>query len=349
MEERMVINLAGSPTVGGHGRVPLRLNPPFWYAMYGMHVRSDLVLPVAPGRQGSEGADLLFRRAVGKAPAPLGLLVHETRCDCAKHGGAVVSRVLRSHLGTWICHESIAIFVVSSDARRVDVYPEDGADEREIGLLLAGEVTTYILHRRGHPCLHASAITTAYGAVAFVGPHGRGKSTMAASFLRHGGTLLADDTLAFEARSGGVYGLPALPMLKVWPETAMHTLRLDEELPGVDATNVKKLFALAGRYPFATQPALLRALYLLERYDPVATGRTDVGIRSVNPRDGVAALLSQTSFAAMLQPVETMALLPVYARLAVQAPVRVLTCPNGFEYQDAVHAAIMADIAGGHR
>jgi hypothetical protein len=167
---------------------------------------------------------------------------------------------------------------------------------------------------------------------------------MAAGFLCQGATLLTDDALSLRSGSDGLYGAPGLPMMKIWPETASCALGLSEELPNLIADFEKKRLSLEGRYPFAQAPARLRAFYVLDRYAPDVAKRTEISIRGLSPREGLTALLAQTSRSAFVQPDEAARLLPVYARLVVQAPIHVLTLPSGFEHQRAVCARILADL-----
>ena len=321
--------------------------PPFRYSMYGLRVRSDVRLPLTP-MPGADEAPVAwaFRRAEPGQPAPEpdGPLVAEERCEAACHGGNVVTRVYRGPGGAWFWIDSIGTYHVRPGAGRVDVYPQAGADERALGLALAGQVSVFLLHRLGRPTLHASAVVTGHGAMAFFGPKGQGKSTMAACFLRRGATLLTDDILPLRLLDNAVCGAPGLPLMKVWRATAERTLELSEELPNLTANLEKKLLAPCGRYRFAETPARLRALYVLDRYDPLATGHTDVAIRPMSGREGLTAVLAQISRGAFLHSAEAACLLPLYARLVAQAPVRVLSYPHGFEHQAAVHARILADL-----
>jgi hypothetical protein len=319
---------------------------PRWYSMYGCTVRSAVPLPLAPRPEleGDEPAWVFNRAEPGRPPPdPDGPLVARQRCE---HGSVNVA-ISRGPGGTWFWHRALGTCHVSPDARRVDVYPAPGADEALLGLLLAGQVSTFILHRLGYPCLHASAVVVGDGAVAFLGPKGQGKSTMAAAFLRRGATLLTDDALPLEATDSGVFGSPGLAMMKLWPEAAEGTLATGTELPCLAANLEKRLLAIGGRFPFAETAARIRGIYVLDRYDPCAAGRNDCRVRTMGGREGLAALIAQTSAGSFLQPDEVAALLPLYARLAAQAPVRVLSYPSGFEHQAAVHAAVLADLEAG--
>jgi len=85
-------------------------------------------------------------------------------------------------------------------------------------------------------------------------------------------------------------------------------------------------------------------MYVLDRYDPARLGDTRVEIRPIAARAGVATLLAQTSYAEFLRPVEIGRFLPLYARLVAEVPLRILTYPNGFDYQEIVHARILEDV-----
>jgi hypothetical protein len=246
--------------------------------------------------------------------------------------------------GVWIWLQAIGTFHIMPDAGRVEVYPDAQVGERELGLALEGPVLLFVRNQHGYPSLHASAVVTEQGVVAFLGPQGRGKSTMAATFLRWGATLLTDDALPLLAREDGVYGAPGPLFMKVWRQTALHALELDDELPNLMAHSDKKLLALDGRYPFAHTPARLHALYVLNRYDPAVAGRTDIGIHTLGRREALVTLMANTSNRAYLLPADEARFLPMYARTVAQAAVHSLSYPDGFAHQDAVHARILADL-----
>jgi hypothetical protein len=167
---------------------------------------------------------------------------------------------------------------------------------------------------------------------------------MAAGLLRRGATLVTDDALPLRSWADGVYGGPGVPMMKLWRDSADCSLHLCEELPNLAPTLEKKRVALEGRYAFAQEPRRLQHIYLLDRYDPQASGRADVTLERMSPRDGVSALLAHTSGSAFIQPVEAARLLPLYARLAAQSPVSVLHFPQGYEYQHSVYETLMTDL-----
>jgi hypothetical protein len=319
-------------------------DPPFWYTIYGLRVRSDFRLPVGPLPDGPERApDLVFRRAPAgrRAPDPDGPLV--AAIPCPLHG--VDLRVHRGPGGAWIWNHTLGMCHVLPGARQVDVYVDPQADERALGFLLLGRVSVFILHQHGYPTLHASAVVTTRGAVAFLGPPTQGKSTMAAAFLSRGATFLTDDVLPLHLRADGVYGIPSPPLMKVWQPAADGTLRLSEELPDLWDNSDKKLLALEGRFESAPAAVRLRALYLLDRYDPASADTTDIVPQKLSGQERMAAVLGHTSYGTFLLPREAGKWLPIYASLGAQVPVRRLHYPDGFEHQDMVYARILQDLA----
>ncbi len=314
------------------------------YEAYGLRVSSplQLPLPLAPHLDASAGEpDIRVSIHHSKAaPRPDGPEVYAI--PCPTHGADL--RVFRGPGGAWIWHQAIGTFHVSVDAACVAVYPEGDADSRAIGHGLVGPVLIYALLRRARPVLHAAGVMTTNGATLFLGPSGQGKTTLAAAFLRHGAALLSDDAVPVMVAGDCVYGEPGPAYMKVWRETAEHALSLTDELPDIMANYDKKLLALGGRYTSACAPAPIRAIYLLSRYDASTANRTDVTLHPLGQRDGLTALLAYTSNRAYLLPTEEAPLLPAYARLVAQAPVRILSYPSGFEHQDAVYGRVLADV-----
>jgi hypothetical protein len=334
------------------------------YTLFGLRVACDVALPIppleGPPADGVPDAWTIRRRDPGATPPePDGPLVYEERCDGPCHVGRAFSRLHRGPGGAWFWDDRAGTCHVSADARRVDVYATRGADEGALGLMLLGPVAGFVLHRLGYPCLHASAVVLGGGAVAFLAPPGGGKSTLAAAFLRRGATLLSDDVLPLLVGPAGVRAAPGVPVMKVWEATARCTLGLSEVLPNLSATLEKKRLGVAGRFPFAPGPVPLRALYVLERVPAggpggpegpegpegaTAPGPQAIEVVPLGGREALAALLSQTYRGEMLLPPEAARLLPLYAGLKTLVPLRRLRFPSGFELQDAVGDAVLADL-----
>jgi hypothetical protein len=176
-------------------------------------------------------------------------------------------------------------------------------------------------------------------AIAFTAPKGGGKSTLAAYCLRRGARLLADDALPLRIEPSGVYGLPSLPYMKLWPETATETLGIADDLPDLLPNYDKKLMAVPGRYRYSDEPARVRTIYLLER--SAASARGDgVSIRRLSGREAVLSLVRQLAGISFLEPGQHAQFLPTLVALVRQAPVHLLTYPDDVNLLDEVYERV---------
>lgn len=318
------------------------------YRLFGLRVRSDVPLPLPEiSEDADEPPDCSFVLAapVESPPLPDGPMVAGLPCHGPCHNGSLVTTVHRGAGGTWFWYDAIGTCHIAPSERHVRIYPDPNCDARVLGLMLTGQVMTFMLHQLGYPSLHASAIELNGEGIAFLGLGGYGKSTLAASFIHRGATLLSDDVLPLCLRDGEVYAVPSFPLMKVWRETAEHALHLTDELPTLASRVEKRLLSLQGQYSFSQEPARLRAVYVLDRYDPRIAGRHDVRIERIAGHERLTAILAQASNRAFLMPRENATLLSLCTRLARQADVAVLHYPDGFDYQNLVHERIMESMA----
>jgi hypothetical protein len=338
------VSLARSPATQADGGA-------HWYAMYGLRIVSERPLPflpaAAPPDREAPGCTFRWASPEARPPQPDGPVVSTLVCHEPCHNGRPVLRVYRGPGGTWFWHRDTATLHVRPDAREVTVYPEPHGEEQVVALSLVGRVATFVLHQLGYPSLHASAVVTPAGAAVFLGPPGQGKSTIAASFMRQGAALLTDDVLPLRAADDGVYAIPSLPMMKLWPQSAHQSLELTGPLPNLTAWYPKKLLTLDQRFRFAEAPARIRGIYVLDRFDPQRAERPpEATLRRLRGHEQLTALLAQMpSIRTCLTAREVADLLPLFARLLRQARCRVLSYPTGFRHQAAVRELVLADLA----
>jgi hypothetical protein len=91
----------------------------------------------------------------------------------------------------------VADFAITADTTEVEVRADPAVGEDAVVLLVRGLLLAFVLVLRGHCVLHASAVETdtSGGAVAFAGPSGTGKSTLAAACCALGRPFVTDDLL----------------------------------------------------------------------------------------------------------------------------------------------------------
>jgi hypothetical protein len=198
---------------------------------------------------------------------------------------------------------------------------------------------------QGIVALHASAVVVNQRAVGFVSGSGNGKSTLAASFVQAGYSLLTDDILAIKREPPGFVALPGYPRVRLWENEASHFLGRYRDLQLVHPKISKRWVPIGtdGLGTFCDASQRLGCLYLPERRNAKNDDRRIV-IEPISPRDALIALV-RLSFAA--RTVEAIGLqkwrLDALAHLARQIPIRRIVYPSGFDYLPRVREAIIKD------
>jgi hypothetical protein len=157
-------------------------------------------------------------------------------------------------------------YLVSGDGRRVTCAPPDVPDW-DWQRLLVGQVLPAVAAVRDYELLHASAVELGDRAIAFAGPPGLGKSSLALRLMLRGRRLVAEDVLAIDVRDGRVVAEPGAAMLNIRDE---ELAALDPQARGalgdaVGRSRDEKVHVISEREDRALP---LAALYLLERGDP---------------------------------------------------------------------------------
>ena len=166
------------------------------YQLHGLVVSSEVSIdetPAGPGR-----ADVRIRwgqRRAIESEAPPGDLL-------ATLEGPDRSWLSRTADGTHILRiGSLGDFELAQELDAVRVHLNRGTPEELAGVLIPGVLST-LLVLRGHCVLHASAVQTEDGVVAFIGGSGTGKTTVAALCCAAGALLVTDDVLRVEHDGG---------------------------------------------------------------------------------------------------------------------------------------------------
>lgn len=171
----------------------------------GWRVRSALPLPGLPlwPQDDPRPVDI----EIGFGPVPPAL-------DNPRHAGAIVQfgtgglcRFALPRIGAFLLHEG----------RRITIARSEAATDADLRLFLLGSVFGLLCHQRGLLPLHASAVRIDGRVVAFSGPSGVGKSTLAAAMAARGHKLVADDVLVIDpAAAEGPAVRPLATHLRLW-------------------------------------------------------------------------------------------------------------------------------------
>jgi hypothetical protein len=228
--------------------------------------------------------------------------------------------------------EGIADFRARRDGGCLEIYAYPDAEPSSISFALLRGVLPRLLHLRGIPCLHGSAVRVGNGAVAFLGASGQGKSTVVASLVARGFPLVTDDTLPLRMAKDASTVLvgPGLPEIRLYPGSA-----------GIAGVTAHVLPAAPGQtkgrwYPAPAQlepgPLPLERIYLLRPVDRptqaiAASGPVDQPGRT-GPGEhltGTEAFRALTENSFWLNSAETSALandMTFLARVATDVPIR---------------------------
>lgn len=177
------------------------------------------------------------------------------------------------------------------NGREIIVDPAPDADDRAVRLGIVGPLLGVILTQRGRFVLHASTVAVDGHAVAFVGPSGRGKSTLAAAMTGAGNPLIADDMTVIDPSGLIPVVQPGFPRVKLWPDSAGALAHDIENLPLLHPDRTKRSVQLASA--FQRDPLPLARCYLLEDGD-------DESSTEVPALEAVLALIACTYQASWL-------------------------------------------------
>jgi hypothetical protein len=159
---------------------------------------------------------------------------------------------------------------------------------------LYGPILGLVLRLRGSLAFHASAVQIDGGTIGFAGPHGAGKSTLAAALGAAGCAVVTDDVLHVRREGSAWLAEPFTSMLKLWPEGAQLALRGDARLPRIAAGWNKRALALGDRIPAADIALPLIALACL------AEPASRFAIEPISPAAALLRLAANSSASHLL-------------------------------------------------
>ena len=291
--------------------------------VFGLGIRSAIPLPMPVPAVDDPDVDVIY----GEVPEQLS--------GATAWGIAYQARPGRLLLKV----DGVSRFLIC-DGRRIIIERSAGAQDDDVRLFLQGSALGALLHQRHAIVLHGSAVIVDGMAVAFVGPSGIGKSTLAVAFSRRGAPVLTDDLcVAWPQRaSGQILVEPGFQDSKLWLDSLQH---LD-----IDATGLRKIRsslekrALPLGAAFAGCAAPLKRIYVLR-----ASNDVQLSIVNLQGAQKFDALKNQTYRAQFL---DGLGVKPAHFRnallLAQQVPIAVIERPRGVFRLEELVARVTADL-----
>jgi hypothetical protein len=183
-------------------------------------------------------------------------------------------------------------------ARHVWCTWSKAATLEDVCTYVVGPILAFALRLRGALALHASAVEVGGRAIALVGPHGAGKSTVAAALARLGHAVVTDDVLRLRRVDSEWLAEPFAGVLRLWPESARLVLGSSDTLPRITPSWDKRALAIGahGTRPCEQIVPLAGIVFL----DPREPGCAAPRLVPTTERDALLRLATNSSAAHLL-------------------------------------------------
>jgi hypothetical protein len=269
----------------------------FTYAVFGLTLRSNLLIPELPLAQKPDvGPDVDIHLSV----SPLGTRIVTPDPEVITYVSPYQDGAGKPALRLWsigsgkFCRLEYAdgtqFWLDRAGTEVWATWPQNSTIQ-DTATYLLGPVLGRLLRLRGVTCLHASAVAFGEQAVAFVGPAGAGKSTTAAALALRGHAILSDDVVALADRDASFYVHSAYPHLCLWPDSVQTIYGSPDALPQLSANYEKRCLSLGKKeLRFEERPLPLAAIYILgeRRGDPAPI------IEDISPQQIFLSLIANT-------------------------------------------------------
>ena len=307
----------------------------FAYAAAGLTLVADVRLPHLPSAVSST-PDLTVH--VGRGPA--WALHPQTNTYASPHTdarGVPVLRLTRAAEGFCFNYTDDCKLWVDTAGSTVWVTYASTLDDA--CTYLVGPVLSFVLRLRGDFALHASAIATPSGAVAFAGPHGAGKSTTAAAFGRLGFPVVTDDILRITPARHAWLTHPLGGIDRLWPDGESMLFGGEQRLDCITPNWNKRALSIgSGGVPPADGPLRLAGVIFLMPDEAAVT----TALAEVAPAEAAVFLAANASAAHLLDgPARAREFHHVTA-IAASVPCAALSRPSASRSMSETVAALMA-------
>lgn len=233
----------------------------------------------------------------------------------------------------------IADFRVSARGEDIACLPSTGSGERWQAVYQQ-QVLPLLPSLTGDPVYHGAAIAFKDVAIAFLGPSGFGKSTLAAAFAARGYPFLGDDCLQLsEAADGEVHVQPHADHIRLWQDS-IDALAPSQAITAHARGSTKPHLAASAALPHCNRALPLRRVYVL--------GDGLVDTATVTPLSAASTIMGWTRNAFVLDiksPTVLQRSFSAATRLAQHVPGRHLDYPRSYDALDDVLACVLADVA----
>lgn len=222
------------------------------------------------------------------------------------------------HTGGWIYWNHLARFVYDRINHLVTAYAPPQAGHDFINQIYLENTLPFILSLRGYEVIHASAVLTAKGVVAFSALSGTGKSTFAYTLQTRGYVVWADDVVIFRPNQDAFLCAPIPFNLRLYPETIVEVKNyiLDHQ-SGIDRDTTLQL-----------EPKPFAAICLLKRIDE-ENAQDNVSIVKLPLQEAYTQLLPHAYNFELNNPTRSRQMMVSYLNLVSTIPIYQLSYTKG--------------------
>ena len=302
----------------------------------------ELARTSLPDSAGESDLRIIFSQPDEPVPSPSDWYLTTSLAD-----GTPWMRCAKISPGYLLCFPDLATFVYETPEHIIRCMPKANIPPHTVHHLLLDQVLPLVLNYTGKEALHGSAVVTSHGACAFVGLTGTGKSTLAASFLSAGYSVLTDDCVVLDTRDERIVVVPAYPSLRLWDD-AMTALFGSTGFcaPVAHYTPKQRFTAALAASTDATPATPLARIYVLGTGTSGQTESSSTTVISAMPeREALITLLSLAFKLDILDQQRLTRELDFLQLLVTQIPVRRLTVPDSLAALPAIQDAILHDLA----
>ena len=262
-------------------------------------------------------------------------------------GGELWLSFAKLHEGYLLRFQGLSDFFVHKNGKEVVCLPKSGVSSDTIRHLVLNQVIPLVINLRGGEALHAGAVLTPHGIIAFSGPAGSGKSTIAGSLLKAGYPLMSDDCLALIEKDGKIHGMAAYPGLRLWGDSFKWLFGNGRpHKPVAHYTDKQQVHITTKEQAIPAKFQTLRRLYAIA--EPSDTeGKTDIVIEHLTPQEGFMALV-RCAFRLDITDNDMLKRQFYFLeRVVSTVSIRRLIFPRDFRFLPALQEAILDDLIHG--
>ena len=229
-----------------------------------------------------------------------------------------------------------AAFWVAADGGTIQCFP-GSLPATTLSHFLLDHVLPRTLHLRGLNPLHATAVATTAGVLAFLGKTGTGKSTLAAALGRRGASLMSDDCLVLHREGEAIIATPSYAGLRLYDDVREA---LFPRASSNEVAHYSDKQRIATAVPLASEPQVLRAVFALERIEHLEAPE----LTPLGPADATMTLASAAFRIDTQRREQNRQQLGFFAEVVRRVPVQRCVFGEDLAQVDVLAAAILTHV-----